>query len=49
MLKTAKIEGKTVLVTRFNSGSTVELINPSRVFPRHRNSQILICDRTGSE
>ena len=48
MLKNARIEGKILLVTRFNSGSTIELINPSRVSPRHRNTQILILDRSGS-
>lgn len=47
MLKNARIEGKIVLVTRFNAGSTIELINPSRVSPRHRGVEILILDRTG--
>lgn len=47
MLKTAKIEGKIVLVTRFNAGSTIELINPSRASPRHKSAQILILDRSG--
>lgn len=49
MIKDARIEGKIVLVTRFNAGSTVELIERSRVSPRHKNTQILILDRSGGE
>ncbi len=37
-----------MLVTRFNAGSTVELINPSQVSPRHKRVEILILDRSGS-
>lgn len=37
-----------MLVTRFNAGSTVELINPSQVSPRHKGVEILILDRSGS-
>lgn len=47
MIKTARIENKIVLVTRFNAGSTIELIEPSRVSPRHKSAQILILDRSG--
>ena len=47
MIKNAKIEGKILLVTRFNAGSTIELVEPSRVSPRHRGVEIMICDRSG--